>query len=200
MKLRLTLSIATAAVLSISGCSYIFGSSPAVTQDQELRAIQLGVGPSAIQIVDDHSFEGEGGVFVASMMREIAQKLGAEVDDDPVINAGQGVIVPVSYTRITRETVRRIGRVMVEHPETNAYLIGHSNYNRGQDCQLSQAAVRRVANELVAAGVFATRVGTGVACESEPLTQNEDQKDWERNQRVEVVIYARSAKALAKGN
>ncbi len=147
---------------------------------------------------------GAAGVLIGAKMDKNAQKIeeeipGAQVErvDDGIVitfDENSGVFFETSKYNInasSRETLDKLAAVMLEFPDTNVLVIGHTD-SSGQDAYnltLSKNRAESVTNYFVSTkGLSAGRFTTNWFGEESPIASNDTAEGRAQNRRVNVVL------------
>ncbi len=196
------MALLVSAALVISGCSgakkgaAIGGIAGAATGAAvgggKGAAIGGAVGVAAGAIIGD---------YMAKQKEELEKVPGADVEqvgDELVVTFDSPILFDTDSASLkpqSKALLDDVGRVLMDYPDTNVLVKGHTD-NTGTETHnqsLSERRARAVHNYLVTRGVSASRLTSMGFGESMPVASNDSPSGRAQNRRVELQIAANQA-------
>ena len=196
----------------------LFGSGAGAAIGAGIGALIGGKKGAAIGAISGAAVGGTTGVIIGKKMDKQAEELrnsipGAQVERvgegiNVVFDQGAGIYFASNGTAIntdTKNVLNKLSEVLNKYPDTNLFVVGHTDSDGAADYNLSLSFKRAnaVADYLENLGVPANRFTVKGEGEEFPVADNSTAAGKAKNRRVELSIMAnetmkKQAKAEAK--
>jgi len=146
---------------------------------------------------------GGAGVLIGAKMDKQAQEISQEIPGAKVERVDDGIVVTFdensgvyfdtnksNINAASKATLDKLAKVMVEYPQTNIIVAGHTD-SAGQDAYnmtLSEKRANAVSDYLVVDGISRGRLTTVYYGETQPVASNDTPEGRAQNRRVTLGI------------
>lgn len=146
---------------------------------------------------------GTAGVLIGNKMDKQAQEIEREIPGAKVERIDDGIVVTFdensgvyfdtnkfNINSASKSTLDKIARIMVEYPQTNVIVAGHTDSQGAADYNmtLSKNRANAVTDYLVVDGVSRGRFTTVYYGEDQPVASNDTAEGRAQNRRVALAI------------
>ncbi|MCX8071482.1 MAG: OmpA family protein [Candidatus Binatia bacterium] len=164
----------------------IVGGGKGAGQGAAIGAVLGAIGGGLIgNYLDQQAKEMQAILAEQDRLRREQERLDVALSTDILFASGSATLQPGA-----RDKIRQLAAVLNRYPRTYIQVIGHTD-SRGSEesnLELSRRRAQAVAEELVSAGVSASRITTFGRGASSPVATNDTPEGRAMNRRVEIVI------------
>lgn len=164
----------------------IVGGGRAAGKGAAIGAVLGALGGGLIgNYLDQQAKEMEAILAEQDRLRREQERLNVALASDILFASGSASLQPGA-----RDKIRQLASVLNRYPRTTIQVIGHTD-SRGSEesnLELSRRRAQAVAEELVLAGVAASRITTFGRGESSPVASNDTAEGRAMNRRVEIIV------------
>jgi hypothetical protein len=152
------------------------------------QAAQLEISTTAASVISEQT----GAITRNTALTQYMDRVAADIDaavDAKLVRHGHGLVVAIPAYGIHTPTLSELRPLLQREAGLQIFVVGHSVFDRGSvQCSRVTTAARDAVSFLKRSGIFSTRVWSFAACDQIPPISFDNQ-DWEKEERVELVIY-----------
>lgn len=166
---------------------------------EQLR--QLEISTTAVSVLEEHTGGIKGNAALTRYMETVADGVQATVNAK-LVRHGYGMVVSIPARGMHTPTLENLTPTLQREPGLQIFVVGNSVFERGSpQCARVASATTEAVSFLKRRGIAAPRMWSIVTCDQIPTTTF-DKDDWERDERVEFVIYPSRAlvNSMTKSN
>lgn len=210
MNTRISLLIASAALIGLGACTDQYGqtTAPSRTQQGALAGAVvgglIGAGESSQRAAQGAILGAGVGALGGAMLDRQEQALNQQLNNPniQVVNNGQYLTVRMPESTLFafdsaavgaqgQNDLYTIARNLNQYPNSTIQVIGHTDSTGTQayNMDLSQRRARSVAGILAAGGVSQSRITTAGQGSAQPVASNNTEAGRAQNRRVEILIH-----------